>query len=259
MKRPTLKQVGSESVPLHIALIMDGNRRWAIKQKADNYRAYSQGAETLRSILKAAAQCGVLYMTAFCFSRENWKRPGNELNLLMDLFRFYFKKYGDTLKKENVRFYAMGKRDKLPKDVAAALDKMERDTAENEGINFTVAINYGGKDDILQASRALADKVEKGKMKAEGIDEKTFASHLLSRHLPEPDLLIRTSGEMRLSNFMLWQLAYSELYFSPKLWPEFTPADLRKAIAEFAGRERRYGERLEQKDRKTAVAVAVSR
>ena len=242
--------------PLHIAVIMDGNRRWALKEGKSDYEAYSTGAENLKVILEAAGNRGIRYFTAFCLSEENWNRPDNELALLMKLFRVYFEKYGKTLAKERVRFDAVGDRSRFPKDIAAALDELEKSTANNEGINFTVAFNYGGKGDIVQAARTLAEKVKSGDLKSEDIDEETFASHLLTKDLPEPDLLIRTSGEMRLSNFMLWQTAYSELYFSPKLWPDFSPEDLEEALRSFAGRERRYGARVKSPQASSMVGSA---
>lgn len=243
MRKPDSAQLAN-ALPLHIAMIMDGNRRWAVKTKNGDYEAYSSGAENLKTILEAAGKRGIRYFTAFCLSEENWNRPGGEIALLMDLFRIYFKKYGENLIKEKVRFNAMGDRSRFPRDIADALGELERRTAANEGITFTVAFNYGGKGDIVQAAKNLAAKAVRGELRPQQITEKMFAEHLLTKKLPEPDLLIRTSGEMRLSNFMLWQSAYSELYFSPKLWPDFTPADLNKALKEFAGRERRYGARI---------------
>ena len=242
MKKPTPSQLQT-ALPLHLAVIMDGNRRWGIKQGKSDHEAYSRGAETLKAILDYSAKKGIRYFTAFCFCSDNWNRPQNSLDTLMGLFRSYFKKYAEELKQQGIRIVYLGQKKNLPEDISQALSDLERQTAANTKHTFSVAFNYSGKDDIIQAVQRLATRAVEGRLAPDAIDQKLFAQELMTEQLPDPDLLIRTSGEMRLSNFMLWQSAYTEFYFSPKLWPDFTPEDLEQALKDYASRERRYGGR----------------
>jgi len=240
MRLPTRTQ-SQTALPLHLAVIMDGNRRWGIRQNKDVHEAYSSGAETLKSILDYAAKRGIRYFTAFCFGSDNWNRSEKSLEVLMNLFRIYFKKYAKELEKQGTRIVYIGEKHKLPTDVAESLERLEQSTKHNTKHTFQVAFNYSGKSDIVQAVKKIATQVKSGKLEADSIDQATLTNNLMTSQIPDPDLLIRTSGEMRLSNFMLWQSAYTEFYFSPKLWPDFTPQDLEVALKDYASRERRYG------------------
>jgi undecaprenyl diphosphate synthase len=227
--------------PRHIAIIMDGNGRWAQARGLPRIAGHRRGAEAVRRTVTAAADLGVPYLTLFGFSSENWKRPLAEIDDLMGLLRHYLRGEIAELHRNGVRLRVIGDRGRLAPDIVRLIADAETLTRDNGGVNLTIALSYGGRDEIIAAMRALAAKVAAGALPPEAIDETVISRHLLTADIPDPDLLIRTSGEQRISNFLLWQCAYSELVFTKTLWPDFGQADLEQAIADYGGRERRYG------------------
>lgn len=225
----------------HIAFIMDGNRRWAKKRGLPIAAGHRQGAETLVEIAKAAKEMGVKYMTVYAFSTENWQREPAEVETLMNLLRHYLDTGFKELQENNARIVFIGERQMLAADILEKMAKIEADTVQNNAVTLCVALSYGGRQEITAAARELAKEVQQGTLKPEGIDMAKFASKLYTVDMPEPDLMIRTSGEERISNYLLWQLAYTEFYFSPTLWPDFSKEELKKIIEEYLTRERRYG------------------
>ncbi|MBP3874908.1 MAG: isoprenyl transferase [Lachnospiraceae bacterium] len=233
------EKIQSLKVPAHIAIIMDGNGRWAKKRGMPRTFGHSQGAKVVEQILEDADHIGVKYLTVYAFSTENWSRPQTEVKALMNLLRRYMKTSLAKCAKNNVRVRVIGDKSMLDQDLQDSIADLERDTAANTGIGFQIAINYGGRDEIVRAVRRAA---EKGLLNDPGrIDESLLNDCLDTAGIPDPDLLIRTCGEQRISNFLLWQLAYSEMYFTDKSWPEFDREELLKAIDAFNHRERRYG------------------
>ncbi len=227
--------------PRHVAIIMDGNGRWARLRNRPRTFGHTEGVEALRRTVEAAGDVGVEYLTVFGFSTENWRRPAEEVNALFDLLRLYVARDLDKLVREGVRVRVIGERSGLQKDIAGIIEDAEARTRHNDKLNLSIAFNYGGQDEIARAARRLADDVAAGKLKAADIDAKIFSAYLDTDDLPPPDMLIRTSGEFRLSNFMLWQSAYAELVFLDVLWPDFGKDALMQAIGIYRGRERRYG------------------
>ena len=227
--------------PRHIAIIMDGNGRWAKARGLPRIAGHRRGADAVRRTLEAAGDFGVPYLTLFGFSSENWKRPHDEVDDLMGLLRHYLRGEIAELHRNGVRLRVIGDRTRLSLDIVALIDNAEGLTRDNRAINLTVALSYGGRAEIVEAARSVAAKAAAGRLAPEAIDENLIAAHLFTADLPDPDLLIRTSGEQRISNFLLWQCAYAELVFTKTLWPDFGRDDLEQAIAEFGGRERRYG------------------
>ena len=225
----------------HIAFIMDGNRRWAKKRGLPIAAGHRQGAETLVEIAKAAKEMGVKYMTVYAFSTENWQREPAEVETLMNLLRHYLDTGFKELQENNARIVFIGERQMLAADILEKMAKIEADTAQNNAVTLCVALSYGGRQEITAAARELAEEVQQGTLKPEEIDMAKFASKLYTAGMPEPDLMIRTSSEERISNYLLWQLAYTEFYFSPTLWPDFSKEELKKIIEEYLTRERRYG------------------
>ena len=233
------EKIQSLKVPAHISIIMDGNGRWAKKRGMPRTFGHSQGAKVVEQILEDADHIGVKYLTVYAFSTENWSRPQTEVKALMNLLRRYMKTSLAKCAKNNVRVRVIGDKSMLDQDLQDSIADLERDTAANTGIGFQIAINYGGRDEIVRAVRRAA---EKGLLNDPGrIDESLLNDCLDTAGIPDPDLLIRTCGEQRISNFLLWQLAYSEMYFTDKSWPEFDREELLKAIDAFNHRERRYG------------------
>ena len=220
---------------------MDGNGRWARQRSRPRTFGHSEGVEALRRTVEAAGDVGVRYLTVFGFSTENWRRPAEEVNALFDLLRLYVARDLDKLAKEGVRVRVIGARAGLQADIAEIIDRAEARTRHNDKLNLTIAFNYGGQDEIARAARRAAADVAAGKLNADDIDVARFETYLDSAEIPAPDLLVRTSGESRLSNFMLWQAAYSELVFLDVLWPDFDRRALDMAIAQYHGRERRFG------------------
>ncbi|WP_086466755.1 isoprenyl transferase [Oceanibaculum nanhaiense] len=227
--------------PVHVAIIMDGNGRWAMARGQPRSLGHKQGAEAVRRTVRSAGELGIGYLTLFGFSSENWRRPTGEIDDLMGLLRFYLRREIAELHGNNVRFRMIGDRSRLAPDIVALIENAERLTAGNGGLVLTVALSYGGRQEIAQAARTLAAKAAAGELDPAAIDETMFAGALETQNIPDPDLLIRTSGEKRISNFLLWQTAYSELVFLDVLWPDFGREHLEEAIHEFHRRERRFG------------------
>jgi undecaprenyl diphosphate synthase len=228
-------------LPRHIAIIMDGNGRWAQARGLPRIAGHRRGAEALRRTLIAASELGIPYLTLFGFSSENWKRPLGEVDDLMGLLRHYLRGEIAELHRNGVRLRVIGEIGRLSVDLVTLIANAEALTRDNRAINLTVALSYGGRAEIVAAARAIALKVAEGSLAVEAVDEDLIAGHLFTADLPDPDLLIRTSGEQRISNFLLWQCAYAELVFTKTLWPDFGRSDLEQAIADYCGRERRYG------------------
>ncbi len=233
------------TVPRHIAIIMDGNGRWARERGWPRLKGHEQGSLSVRRVADACMSAGVEYLTLYAFSTENWRRPAHEVSGLMLLLeRFLSEKVADMIE-NGVRLATIGRTEALPAPVKKRLDRAMADTAHNNRLILTLALNYGGRDEIVEAARGIARGVQAGTLKPESINQELFASHLDTRGMPDPDLLIRTSGEMRISNFLLWQLSYTEIHVTQKLWPDFGADDLKAAIADYASRERRYGASME--------------
>ena len=228
-------------LPKHIAIIMDGNGRWAIERNLPRAAGHQQGIESVRDIVKASSQLGIGYLTVYAFSMENWKRPHMEISILMSLLKQYLINEIDELDANNVRLCAIGKLNALPKPVQKILSKAIERTAKNTGLTLTLALSYSGRWDIIRAVQMIALDARRGNLSPEDINEELFSTYLLTSHMPEPDLLIRTSGEMRLSNYLLWESAYSEIYITNLLWPDFRRTDLYDALENYLNRERRYG------------------
>ena len=242
----------SSETPCHVAIIMDGNGRWARRRRLPRIAGHRRGAEAVRAALRACADRGVEYLTLFAFSSENWRRPPEEVALLMKLFRTALEREVDELHASGVRLKVVGDTRRFDPKLRKLIEHGEELTAQNRRVTLTIAANYGGRWDILQAmSRLLKDKPS-----LEQIDEELLAPYLAMSYAPEPDLFIRTGGEQRISNFLLWQLAYSELYFTDTLWPDFDAAALDAAIASFRGRERRFGRTSEQLEQSQRPEVA---
>ena len=231
----------SRPVPRHIAIIMDGNGRWAQARGLPRIAGHRHGAEAARRAVTAAAELGVPYLTLFGFSSENWRRPSGEIQDLMGLLRHYLRGEIAELHRNGVRLRVIGELGKLDPDIIEMIERAEAMTRDNARITVTIALSYGGRAEIVAAVRAIAQQVQSGSLAAAAINEDCFARYLFTAGLPDPDLLIRTSGEQRISNFMLWQSAYSEFVFTKTLWPDFSKHDLEEAIDEFCGRDRRYG------------------
>jgi undecaprenyl diphosphate synthase len=228
-------------MPRHIAIIMDGNGRWAQARGLPRIAGHRRGADALRRALVATSELGIPYLTLFGFSSENWKRPFDEVDDLMGLLRHYLRGEIAELHRNGVRLRVIGEIGRLPPDLVTLIANAEALTRDNRGIFLTVALSYGGRAEIVAATRAIAAKVAAGSLTVDSVDEDLISSHLFTSDLPDPDLLIRTSGEQRISNFLLWQCAYAELVFTKTLWPDFGRSDLEKAIADYCSRERRYG------------------
>jgi len=227
--------------PTHVAIIMDGNGRWAKARGLPRIAGHRAGAEAVRRTLTASVDLGIKYLTLFGFSSENWKRPVDEVSDLMGLLRHYIRGEIAELHRNGVRLRIIGDRAKLPNDIVGMIDNAETLTAANDRLNLAIALSYGGRAEIALAARRLAEDAAAGRIAPDAIDEDAFAARLLTAGMPDPDLLIRTSGEQRISNFLLWQTAYAELVFTPTLWPDFAKSDLEKAVHDFHGRDRRYG------------------
>ncbi|HIM46493.1 MAG TPA: isoprenyl transferase [Alphaproteobacteria bacterium] len=229
------------SVPRHVAIIMDGNGRWARARGLPRIAGHKQGAEAVRLTVRACSDLGISYLTIYAFSSENWKRPASEVDDLMGLLRLYIRRELASLGREGVRIRFIGDRSRLDGDINRLISESEENTKNNKGLIFTVALNYGGRQEILEAARVFAQNVRDGTLDPEDMNEQLFESYLQSTDMPDPDLLIRTSGEQRLSNFLLWQSAYTEFLFTSTLWPDFKREHLEQAVHEYQRRERRYG------------------
>jgi undecaprenyl diphosphate synthase len=232
--------------PLHIAIIMDGNGRWAKARGLPRPMGHRSGIEAVRRTIKAAGENNIGHLTLYSFSSENWRRPAAEIGELMGLLRFYLRSELATLHKENIRIRIIGERKKLPLDIVEMIAHAEDLTQDNKKLTLTLALNYGGRQEITAAARGLAKAVERGQLQADAIDEHVLQSFLFTGGMPDPDLVIRTSGEKRISNFLLWQSAYAEYIFMDVLWPDFSEEHLLQAIEEFRSRDRRYGAAVEK-------------
>lgn len=225
----------------HIAIIMDGNGRWAQKRGLPRSAGHKKGAETLQEIAKAAADMGIKCLTVYAFSTENWKRGKDEVDYLMSLLRQYLKSELKEIQERGARIRFIGERKMLDADIVAQMEHIERETENNDKLTFCVALSYGSRAEIIAAARKAAEEITAGKLKPDQLTEDVFSGFLYTAGMPDPDLVIRTSGEQRLSNYLLWQIAYSEFYFTPTLWPDFSADELKSIIADFNSRERRYG------------------
>ncbi len=229
------------NIPAHIAVILDGNGRWAKKRHMPRTYGHKVGSQVVEDMLYIVDEYGVKYFTVYAFSTENWKRSEEEVSILMSILRLYLKDCVKKSMKNNVRCRVIGKREGLSKDIIESICVLEETTKNNTGLNFTIAINYGGRDEITRAVKKIANQIEEGTMSASDITEQIINSNLDTGELPDPDLLIRTSGEERLSNYLPWQLAYTEFYFTDTLWPDFNEEELIKAFEKYNKRERRFG------------------
>jgi undecaprenyl diphosphate synthase len=235
------QEAGVPAPPVHVAIIMDGNGRWAAARGLPRREGHRRGVEALRNIVRAAGELGVKYLTIYSFSAENWSRPADEIEDLMGLLKRFVRNDLADLHKNDVRVRVIGERATLKPDIRALLDEAEELTKNNSASTLVVAFNYGAQQEITEAARKLAEQVSRGELKPDQIDATKIAAHLHTKDIPDPDLIIRTSGEQRLSNFLLWQAAYSEFVFVPTHWPDFDKAALEAAIDEFRKRERRFG------------------
>lgn len=228
-------------IPQHLALILDGNGRWAKKRGLPRTMGHKEGCITMEKTVEFAARMGIHYLTVYGFSTENWKRPGEEIGVLMQLFRHYMVRLLKVAAENNVRVRMIGDRNRFDQDIIDGLNRLEAETQNNTGLTFVIAVNYGGRDEIVRAARKLIADCQDGKLSGSQVDEKVFASYLDTNGIPDPDLLIRTSGEIRLSNYLLWQLAYTEIFVTDCLWPDFNQAELESAIIQYNSRDRRFG------------------
>lgn len=241
-----LQQIQKEKVPIHVAIIMDGNGRWAKKQGKDRIEGHKAGIESVRNAVKASIECGVKYLTLYAFSIENWKRPKHEVDALMELLVFAIEKEVPELMQNNIRLNVIGNISSLPEKCQLSLKDSIEKTKNNTQLVLTLALSYSSKWEITQACKKIAEKVKNNLLSIDGINEQTIQGHLNTSSLPDPELIIRTSGEYRISNFLLWQAAYAEFYFTPLYWPEFSKEEFYKAIIDFQKRERRFGKTSEQ-------------
>jgi undecaprenyl diphosphate synthase len=241
----TLQQLPADlnpnHLPQHVAVIMDGNGRWAKNQGKPRIIGHQKGVDALKDLLRCCKDWGIPALTAYAFSTENWGRPSTEVQFLMTLFERVLRRELQEMMAENVRIRFVGNLAGLPDSLRQEIDRSMQDTRDNQGIQFTVATNYGGRQEIVQAVKAIASKVEQGYLEIDHIDEALFEQHLYTHGIQHPDLLIRTSGEMRISNFLLWQMAYAEIYVTSTLWPDFDRLEFHKALATYQQRERRFG------------------
>lgn len=234
-------KIDSDKLPRHIAIIMDGNGRWAKRHTIGRIRGHRKGAQTVRMAVRTCREIGVKYLTLFAFSTENWERPENEVKALMLLLEEYLTKEIDELKKQGIRLTTIGEIERLNPSVREKIVQAMESTTANDKMVLNIALSYGGQDEIIYALKRIIRDVQDDKIKADEINKEIFGNYLYTSGMPDPDLLIRTSGEYRISNFLLWQTAYTELYFTKVLWPDFTKDDLFKAIASYQRRERRFG------------------
>lgn len=235
-----------QHIPRHLAVIMDGNGRWAQQRHLPRIVGHQKGVESVRQIVKSCCELGIEHLTLYAFSSENWGRPEDEVAALMTLLANYLDSELKSMLSNRIRLNVIGEIDRLPGNIVKTLEKTMERTRENDSMTLTLALSYGARDEILQVCRTLAEKAGHGELRPEEIDENMFCNHLDTREIPDPDLLIRTSGEMRISNFLLWQLAYTELYFTDIYWPDFGEKELQAALDEFGRRQRRFGLTAEQ-------------
>ncbi len=228
-------------IPAHVAIIMDGNGRWAKKRLMNRVKGHEKGSETVRTIVRVSRELGIRYLTLYAFSTENWGRPKMEVSALMSLLKKFIYSEKSDMMKHRIRLNALGQIEKLPEDVRSALVQVMEETKDNDGMCLNLALSYGSRDEIAGTVRLLAEQVKQGVMKSEEITEDVISSHLFTRGMPDPDLMIRTSGEMRISNFLMWQLSYAEIFFTPTLWPDFSEEEYKKILLDYQNRDRRFG------------------
>jgi undecaprenyl diphosphate synthase len=238
---PQLSAEAKANLPTHVAIIMDGNGRWAKKRGLPRVQGHRKGADSVREVVRAAGEIGIKYLTLYAFSVENWNRPKSEVDTLMKYLLRFLKKEISELNKNNVRLQAIGQIYRLPENVQEQLKKTITATAKNNGLTLTLALSYGGRTEIIEAVRHIGKEIADGKLDPEEINEQVISRHLYTHGMPDPDLLIRTSGEMRVSNFLLWQISYAEFVITDTLWPEFGKAKFFDALEEYTSRHRRYG------------------
>lgn len=236
-----MNMIDKNKLPRHIAIIMDGNGRWAKRRGLPKNFGHRAGIKTVERVVKACRELGIKVLTLYTFSLENWRRPKKEIDTLMKLLDNFLKTRIDEFNKNNIRLIAVGEKEKLPPSIQEKLNRAVELTKRNTGLTLNLALSYGGRAEIVNAAKRIASEVKRNRYKLYEINEHLFSRYLYTANLPDPDLLIRTSGEMRISNFLLWQISYTELYISPKLWPDFTRKDLINAIRDFQKRERRFG------------------
>ena len=236
-----VNEIKDYNLPRHIAIILDGNGTWAKRRGLERNQGHKKGADALVEICRYGRRIGIEYLTVFAFSTENWRRPQKEVNYLMRLLKLVLNKYRGDIIKDNIQFKVIGTREGLSAEQISMIDSLEKDTMNNTGIHFNVAFNYGSYEEIIQAVKRISNDVKDGILDTNDINPELFGSYLYTKDNPPVDLLIRTSGQYRISNFLLWQIAYSELYFPDTLWPDFTPSELNKAIIEYNKRDRRFG------------------
>jgi undecaprenyl diphosphate synthase len=241
LERIRLAGLDPARLPRHIAVIMDGNGRWAQERGMPRQEGHRRGVRSVRSVIEESCRLGIGQLTLYCLSSENWKRPQAELEFLMALLRQYLIDERAEIMEQNIRFSIIGRRCGLPDEVQREMDETIRLSRENNGLHLCLAINYGSRQEIVDAARNLAEQVRAGRLDPAAIDDGVFASALYTAGMPDPDLLIRTAGEMRVSNYLLWQISYAELWVTPLCWPDFTEATLQEALRDYAGRTRRYG------------------
>jgi undecaprenyl diphosphate synthase len=236
-----LLELDADRLPQHIAVIMDGNGRWAQRRHLPRVAGHRAGVQSARTVIETCARLGIPALTLYAFSMENWRRPKAEIDFLMRLLREYLRKELPTINRNNIRMLVIGRSDQLPQEVRADIDRAMELTAGNTGMKLAVALNYGGRAELVDAFNRILDRVRNNGLANARVDEELISQHLYTAGLPDPDLLIRTSGEMRVSNFLLWQIAYAEIYVTETLWPDFSRAQLYEALLDFQRRERRYG------------------
>lgn len=240
-KKENNAEIDYTNIPQHIGIIMDGNGRWARRRGLPRSAGHAAGAKTLDKITRAAEKLGIRYVTVYAFSTENWKRPKDEVESLMKLMINYLDDYKRVLGGENIRIRIIGRRDQLSDEINRKIDIVEKNTENNDKITLVIALNYGGREELVHAAQKLCAAAKDGRIEPEDVDEKMIADNLYTNFMPDPDLIIRPSGELRLSNFLMWQSAYSEFWFSDICWPDFTEADLHRAIIDYQARNRRFG------------------
>ena len=241
IKDPTIEEIKKKDIPVHVAIIMDGNGRWATKRNLHRIEGHRAGSKILKNIVITSIKLGIKYLTVYSFSVENWQRPKNEVKDLMNLFVETLSKELNSLNKNGVKLVLVGQKESIPREVLKSFEDAEFKTKNNKRLVLNIALNYGSRQEIVSAAKKIYDAVREGKLKIEKLDENILSDFLYTKNCPDPDLLIRTSGEYRISNFLLWQIAYTELYFTKTLWPDFDRKQFLKAIYNYQKRDRRFG------------------
>ncbi len=242
----SISKIDKNTMPNHIAIIMDGNGRWARKKGLRREKGHQAGKKSVKKIIESCIELGIKYLTLYAFSTENWNRPKIEIDFLMQLLFLSLNDEFENLNKNNIKFDTIGNLERLPKKISNYLEKVKLETNRNSTLTLTLALSYGSRNELIDAMKEISLKVKNNIISSKNIDETVINNHLYTRNLPDVDLLIRTSGEKRISNFLLWQIAYSELYFTEKLWPDFEKKDLYKALISYQNRERRFGKTSDQ-------------